>query len=124
MAAGGIASVAGGGVGQLGGYAGGGRPTRGPGGIDALAKGRFVQGAGDGVSDSVPASINGVQPARIADGEFIIPARIVSEVGNGSSASGARKLQTMIDRIQAGRKKSTGKGRVAVDSKPSKHLLA
>ena len=109
MAAGGIASLAGGGMGQPSGYAAG---------------GRFVRGPGDGVSDSVPASINGVQPARIADGEFIFPARIVSELGNGSSASGARKLQAMVDRIQAGRKKSTGKGKVAVDSKPDKHLLA
>jgi hypothetical protein len=99
-----------------------GRPA--PKGIAALAKGRFVRGPGDGVSDSVPASINGIQPARIADGEFIVPARIVSELGNGSSASGARKLQAMVNRIQAGRKKSTGKGRVAVDSKPDKHLLA
>ena len=104
--------AAGGGVGgepNLGGYSDGGRLLKGP---------------GDGVSDSIPASIGGRQPARLADGEFVVPARIVSELGNGSTEAGARKLYAMMDRIQKGRRKSVGKGKVAVDSKASKHLPA
>jgi hypothetical protein len=86
--------------------------------------GRLLKGPGDGVSDSIPASIGGRQPARLADGEFVIPARIVSELGNGSTDAGARKLYAMMDRVQGGRKKSVGKGKVAVDSKADKHLPA
>jgi hypothetical protein len=104
--------AAGGGVGgepNLGGYSDGGRLLKGP---------------GDGVSDSIPASIGNRQPARLADGEFVVPARIVSELGNGSTEAGARKLYAMMDRVQKSRKKSVGKGKVAVDSKASKHLPA
>jgi hypothetical protein len=84
--------------------------------------GRLLKGPGDGVSDSIPASIGGRQPARLADGEFVVPARIVSEIGNGSTEAGARKLYKMMDRVQANRKKSIGKGKVAVDSKSEKLL--
>jgi hypothetical protein len=84
--------------------------------------GRLLKGPGDGVSDSIPASIGGKQPARLADGEFVIPARIVSELGNGSTDAGAKRLYAMMDKIQAGRKKTVGKGKVAVDSKAAKHL--
>jgi hypothetical protein len=54
--------------------------------------GRLLRGPGDGVSDSIPAVIGKKQPARLADGEFVVPARIVSELGNGSTEAGARKL--------------------------------
>lgn len=54
--------------------------------------GRLLRGPGDGVSDSIPASIGRKRPARLADGEFVVPARIVSELGNGSTEAGARKL--------------------------------
>jgi hypothetical protein len=97
------------GGGHLGGYSDGGQLLKGP---------------GDGVSDSIPASINEKQPARLADGEFVIPARIVSELGNGSTDAGAKRLYGMMDRIQADRSKTTGKGKVAVDSKARKHLPA
>jgi hypothetical protein len=70
--------------------------------------GRLLKGPGDGVSDSIPAIIGKHQPARLADGEFVIPARIVSEIGNGSTDAGARKLYAMMDRIQANRKKTIG----------------
>jgi hypothetical protein len=100
--------MAGGGY-NLGGYSDGGRLLRGP---------------GDGVSDSIPASIGGRQPARLADGEFVVPARIVSELGNGSTEAGARKLYAMMDRVQKQRKKSVGKGKVAVNSRADKHLPA
>ena len=86
--------------------------------------GRLLKGPGDGVSDSIPASIGGRRPARLADGEFVIPARIVSELGNGSTEAGARQLYAMMDRVQKRRRKSVGKGKVAVDSKASQLLPA
>lgn len=104
---GGIAMLAQGG--HLGGYSDGGQLLRGP---------------GDGVSDDIPASIEGAQPARLADGEFVVPARIVSELGNGSTEAGSRRLYAMMNRIQANRKKTVGKGNVAVDSKSTKLLPA
>ena len=108
-ASGGMTGYAQGGLGSLGGYSDGGRLLRGP---------------GDGVSDSIPASIGNRQPARLADGEFVVPARIVSELGNGSTEAGARALYKMMDRIQANRRKTTGKNSVAVDSKAHKYLPA
>jgi hypothetical protein len=86
--------------------------------------GQLLKGPGDGVSDDIPATINNKQPARLADGEFVIPARIVSELGNGSTDAGAKRLYAMMDKIQDGRKKTVGKGKVAVDTKAKKHLLA
>ena len=93
------------GISTLGGYSDGGRLLRGP---------------GDGVSDSIPATIGGKQPARLADGEFVIPARIVSEIGNGSTEAGAKKLYAMMDRIQGARKKSIKN--VAANTKADKYL--
>jgi hypothetical protein len=104
-----LAGAAGGGQFNLGGYSDGGRLLRGP---------------GDGVSDSIPATIGNRQPARLADGEFVIPARIVSELGNGSTEAGARKLYAMMDRVQRARAKTTGKGKVAKNSRADKHLPA
>jgi hypothetical protein len=110
FAVGGLTAFAYGGLGSLGNYSDGGRLLRGP---------------GDGVSDSIPATIGKAKrPARLADGEFVVPARIVSELGNGSTAAGARKLYAMLARIQAGRKKSVGKNKVAVNSRMDKHLPA
>lgn len=101
--------MAGGGISHLGDYSDGGRLLRGP---------------GDGVSDSIPAMIGAKQPARLADGEFVVPARIVSELGNGSTEAGARKLYAMMDRVQRARRKTTGKGRVAKNTRPEKYLPA
>jgi hypothetical protein len=101
--------MAGGGQFNLGGYSDGGRLLRGP---------------GDGVSDSIPASIGNRQPARLADGEFVVPARIVSELGNGSTEAGARKLYAMMDRVQHARRHSIGKGNVAKNSRADKYLPA
>lgn len=76
-----------------------------PGGIAMLAGGRYLRGPGDGVSDSIPAKFErSGQPARLADGEFVIDARTVSEIGNGSSEAGARKLYAMMDRVHAARR--------------------
>jgi hypothetical protein len=86
--------------------------------------GRLLRGPGDGVSDSIPASIADKRPARLADGEFVVPARIVSELGNGSTEAGARKLYAMMNRVQQNRRKSIGKGKVAVNSRSDRLLPA
>jgi hypothetical protein len=84
------------------------------GGIASLAGGgmspRYLRGGGDGMSDSIPARIGGKQEARLADGEFVIPADVVSHLGNGSSNAGAKKLYSMMDRVRQAR---TGKTRQA-----------
>jgi len=84
------------------------------GGIASLAKGglppRYLRGGGDGMSDSIRANIEGKQEARLADGEFVVPADVVSHLGNGSSNAGAKKLYAMMDRV---RKSRTGKTRQA-----------
>jgi hypothetical protein len=94
------------------------------GGYAAGGSSHLLSGPGDGVSDDIPAQIGERQPARLADGEFVIPARIVSELGNGSTSAGAKRLHKMMDNVQADRNKTTGKGNVAVDSKAYKHLPA
>ena len=86
--------------------------------------GRLLRGPGDGVSDSIPATIGDKQPARLADGEFVVPARIVSELGNGSTESGARKLYTMMDRVQRARGQTTGANSVATNSRADQYLPA
>lgn len=86
--------------------------------------GRLLRGPGDGVSDDIPAVIGQKQPARLADGEFVVPARIVSELGNGSTEAGARKLYAMMDRVQAARKKTVGKDKIAHNSRAEKYLPA
>ena len=104
-----FAAYSGGGISSLGTYSDGGQLLRGP---------------GDGVSDDIPAQIGARQPARLADGEFVVPARVVSELGNGSTDAGAKRLYAMMDRVQKNRRKSVGKGKVAVNSKAYKHLPA
>ena len=62
----------------------------------------------DGMSDDIPASIGDSQPARLADGEFVIPADVVSHLGNGSTDAGAKRLYAMMDKVRqarTGRKK-------------------
>jgi len=93
---------------SLGGYAAGGNP-------------RLLSGPGDGVSDGIPATIGGKQPARLADGEFVVPARIVSELGNGSTDAGAKRLYAMMDRVKAKRRKAKD---IAADTKSYKLLPA
>jgi hypothetical protein len=94
---GGLMKLAGGGMSYM--EAGG---TTGPTGAP-----RDVTGTGDGMSDSVPASIEGVQEARLADGEFVIPADVVADIGNGSSDAGSKKLYDMMDRIRKARHGTT-----------------
>jgi hypothetical protein len=82
---------------------------------------RFLSGGGDGMSDDIKATINGKQPARLADGEFVIPADVVSHLGNGSSKAGAKKLYSMMDRVRHAR---TGNKKQGKQINPNKFLLA
>jgi hypothetical protein len=89
-------NMASGGISSLGGYSDGGRLLKGP---------------GDGMSDNIPAKIGNRQPARLADGEFVVPADVVSHLGNGSTDAGAKHLYKMMDQIRQARtgRKSQGK---------------
>jgi hypothetical protein len=93
--------------------------TRGIGGYSD--GGRMLKGPGDGMSDSIPAVIGSKQPARLADGEFVIPADVVSHLGNGSTDAGAKRLYGMMDKI---RKARTGKKKQAPEVKAHKFLPA
>jgi hypothetical protein len=100
--------AAGGGIMQasLGSYAAGGNP-------------RLLKGPGDGMSDNIPATISGKQPARLADGEFVVPADVVSHLGNGSTNAGAKKLHGMMDKVRVDR---TGKKKQAPAVKAGKYM--
>jgi hypothetical protein len=73
--------------------------------------GRLLKGPGDGMSDSIPATIAGKRPARLAEGEFVISADAVSGLGNGSTEAGARKLYEMMDRVRKARTGTKKQGR-------------
>jgi len=73
------------------------------GGEIAMAKGRYLQGATDGMADELPAQIGEDQPAALSHGEFVIPADVVSHMGNGNSDAGAKKLYQMMDKIRMAR---------------------
>lgn len=94
------------------------------GGPIAFAKGGhqgYLNGDGDGMSDSIPATIEGKQPARLADGEFVIPADVVSHIGNGSSKAGSKRLYAMLDRVRKARVGTTKQGK---QIKPEKYMPA
>lgn len=90
-----VKAAAGGGIRGLG--------MRGMAPIEYKAGGKYLSGPGDGMSDNIKANIEGKQEARLADGEFVIPADVVSHIGNGSSNAGAKKLHAMMDRIREAR---------------------
>jgi hypothetical protein len=98
--------AASGGLTNLGGYSDGGRLLKGP---------------GDGMSDNIPAQIGRKQPARLADGEFVVPADVVSHLGNGSTDAGAKRLYAMMDKIRTAR---TGKRKQAPAVKADRYLPA
>jgi hypothetical protein len=83
--------------------------------------GGYLDGAGDGMSDSIPATIEGKQPARLADGEFVIPADVVSHLGNGSTKAGAKQLYKMLDKIRSAR---TGTKKQGKQINPNKFMPA
>lgn len=89
------------------------------GGITSAAGGKLLRGGGDGMSDSIPATISGVQPARLADGEFVVPADVVSHLGNGSTEAGAKQLHGMMDRV---RKARTGNPKQGKQINPKKFM--
>ena len=95
------------------------------GGLTSLAGGgRFLRGGGDGVSDSIPAKFTATgKPAALADGEFVLDARTVSEIGNGSSEAGARKLYAFMKAVHGARKKA-GRGSKSGADKHLQKLLA
>jgi len=84
-----------------------------------MAGGGFLKGRGDGMSDEIKATINEKQPARLSDGEFVIPADVVAHLGNGSSKAGAQKLYDMMARV---RKARTGKTEQAPEINPNKFV--
>jgi hypothetical protein len=84
-----------------------------------MARGGFLKGNGDGMSDEIKATINDKQPARLSDGEFVIPADVVAHLGNGSSKAGAQKLYDMMARV---RKARTGTDKQAPEINPSKFV--
>jgi hypothetical protein len=83
--------------------------------------GRMLKGPGDGMSDDIPAMIGRKQPARLADGEFVVPADVVSHLGNGSTDAGAKKLYSMMDKIRRAR---TGKKKQAPAVKADRYMPA
>ena len=83
--------------------------------------GQALQGPGDGMSDSIPGVIGGAQPARLADGEFVVPADVVSGIGNGSTDAGSRQLYAMMDKIREAR---TGRAKQAPEINPRKMMPA
>ena len=99
-------SYADGGIASLGSYSDGGRMLKGP---------------GDGMSDNIPASIGGKQPARLADGEFVVPADVVSHLGNGSTDAGAKQLYSMMNKVRHAR---TGNSKQGREIQPRKYLPA
>jgi hypothetical protein len=81
------------------------------GGIMNLAKGRYLAGPTDGMADKIPSSIDGQQPAKLSHGEFVIPADVVSHLGNGNSEAGANQLYKMMDRVRKARTGTTKQGK-------------
>jgi hypothetical protein len=67
------------------------------------AKGTYLRGSTDGMADKLNTSIEGKQPAKLSHGEFVVPADVVSHLGNGNSDAGAKKLYQMMDRIRVAR---------------------
>jgi len=101
-----VSYMASGGISDLGSYSDG---------------GRMLEGPGDGMSDSIPASIAGKRPARLAQGEFVVPADVVSHLGNGSTDAGANQLYHMMDKVRQARTGRKSQGR---EINPGKYMPA
>ena len=81
---------------------------------------RYLQGTTDGMADKIPSSIDGIQPAKLSHGEFVIPADVVSHLGNGNSDAGAKKLYQMMNKIRMAR---TGNPKQGKEINPDKFML-
>jgi len=93
-------------------------------GLSSLAGGGYLETGGevgDGMSDEIEATIEGTQEARLSDGEFVIPADVVSHLGNGSSDAGARRLYEMMDKVRMAR---TGNKKQGKEIKPERYMPA
>jgi hypothetical protein len=95
--------------------------TMAAGGIAELNKGRYLTGETDGMADKIRANIDGEQEARLSDGEYVIPADVVSHLGNGNSDAGAKVLDKMLVRV---RKARTGNEKQGKEIDPKKFLPA
>ena len=89
------------------------------GGLTSLAKGRYLAGGTDGMADKINTTIDGNQPAKLSHGEFVVPADVVSHLGNGNSDAGAQRLYDMMDKIRKARTGTTKQGK---QIKPDKYL--
>ena len=89
------------------------------GGLMAAAKGKYLRGSTDGMADELRTSIEGKQPAALSHGEFVVPADVVSHLGNGNSDAGAKKLYQMMDRIRVAR---TGTKQQGKEINPDKFM--
>ena len=89
------------------------------GGLAGLKKAKYLNGATDGMADRIPATIDKTQPAALSDGEFVIPADVVSHLGNGNSDAGAKVLSDMMDRVRMAR---TGSKKQGKEIDPQKFL--
>jgi hypothetical protein len=91
-------------------------------GLESLAGGGYLETGGkvgDGMSDEIKASIDGNQEARLSDGEFVVPADVVSHLGNGSSDAGAKRLYEMMDKVRTAR---TGNKQQGKEIKPERYM--
>ena len=81
------------------------------GGLASLTHGMYLGGPTDGMADEIPANIDGNQAAALSDGEFVLPADVVSHLGNGNSEAGAQILYSMMERIRKARTGTTAQGK-------------
>jgi len=97
----------------------GGKRTFATGGLASLPqfRGYYLGGTTDGMADRIPANINGQQEAALSDGEFVMPADVVSHLGNGNSDAGARVLYSMMDRVRQARTGTKEQGRKITPNK-------
>lgn len=81
------------------------------------SRGYYLGGTTDGMADQIPATINGTQKAALSDGEFVVPADVVSHLGNGNSDAGAKQLYSMMDRVRQARTGRQEQGRKIAPNK-------
>lgn len=94
-------------------------PEYAAGGLASMAQGRYLGGPTDGMADKIPARIGNKQEARLSHGEFVIPADVVSHLGNGNSEAGAKRLYAMMDKVRTAR---TGTKKQGKQINPDKFL--
>jgi len=95
--------------------------TMAAGGILGLKEGKYLAGASDGMADQVPATVDNVEPAALSDGEYVIPADVVSHLGNGSSDAGSKRLYAMMDKVRQAR---TGTEKQGKEINPERYMPA